>query len=125
MLVLEEEKEAILKAMGDKYDRVILFSTSEKAMPIEEIAKEYNIPVSTCYRRVHELTSKKLLRVEKTIITDGGKKFETYRSTVKDASVHFSPEQITVDITPRPCDPDEKLIAMWKSVRSEPYSPVG
>ena len=126
VLVLEpEEKNAFLEAMADKYDRIILLCTSVKARAIEEIAKDYHIPISTCYRKVHELTSRKLLRVEKTILTDTGKKYELFRSAIIDASVRFSPGEVLVEVTPRPRESDERLTSLWRTVQKEAYSPVG
>lgn len=120
-----EEKNAFLEAMADRYDRIILLSTSVSARAIEEIARECHIPISTCYRKVHELTSKKLLRVEKTILTDTGKKFEMFRSAIMDVSIHFSSDEVSIEVTPRPREPNEKLNSLWTSVQTEAYSPVG
>ncbi len=55
MVVEQDRKEALLQAMANDYMRKILLSTVSCARPIEEIARENGIPISTCYRRVREL----------------------------------------------------------------------
>jgi len=128
MLVLEQDrKDAILQSMADKFMREILASTVSQAKSIEEISGENGIPISTCYRRVHELLSLRLLRIERTIITDQGKKFETYRSLVKEATVNFSKAEVSVEVTFQPREPEERL-HIWKTVRGDEMKvapPVG
>jgi predicted transcriptional regulator len=119
MVVEQDRKYAVLEAMANEYTRKILVSTISAAKPVEEIAKENGIPLSTCYRRIRELISMHLLRIERTIITESGKKFETYRSTVKDATVNFSGSEISIEVTLVPREPEEKLAHLWKSVQKE------
>jgi len=117
MVVEQDRKEAVLEAMANEYMRKILLSTVSNAKSVEELARENEIPVSTCYRRVRELLSLRLLRTEKTTITDTGKKFESFRSVVKDAKVNFSSSEISVEVTLVSREPDERLTTMWNSVR--------
>jgi DNA-binding Lrp family transcriptional regulator len=118
MVVEQDRKEALLQAMANGYMRKILLSTVSCARPIEEIARENGIPISTCYRRVRELIALRLLRIEKTIITDTGKKYETFRSLVKDATVSFSNcGELSVNVTMVPREPEERLTSLWKAVR--------
>jgi predicted transcriptional regulator len=48
------------------------------------------IPISTAYRRVNELKDTGLLTVEKTILTDEGKKFELFRSSFRGIHMEMS-----------------------------------
>jgi predicted transcriptional regulator len=120
MVQEQDRKLAVMQALANNYMRKILLSTISHAKPVEEIARENGIPVSTCYRSVHELIKLHLLRVEKTIITDSGKKFETVRSLVKDALVTFSQSgEFTVEVTLVPREPDERLAKIWESLRRQ------
>ena len=119
MVVEQDRKEALLEALGDDYARKILVATVSQAKSADEIARDSGIPVSTCYRRVHELLSVRLLRIEQTIISDSGKKYETFRSTVKDATINFSSNEISVEVTLVSREPEERLTNMWKSIRKE------
>jgi predicted transcriptional regulator len=113
----QERKDALLQALASEYSRKILLSTIQQSKSVEEIARDSKIPVSTCYRRIHELLTLRLLRIEKTIINDSGKKYETFRSTVKDATVNFSSNEMAVEVTLVSREPAERLTGMWKSVR--------
>ena len=56
MMVEEQDrKDAVLLAMSDRYMRRVIAATMVDDKSIEDIAKEKEIPVSTCYRRVREL----------------------------------------------------------------------
>jgi len=128
MVVEQDRKDALLHAMADEFSRKILLLTMLRAKTIQEIADEARIPISTCYRRVHELVTLRLLRVEQTIVTDTGKKFELFRSLIKDALVNFSSTELSVEVTLIPREPEERLSSMWKSVRGDQMlvvSPVG
>lgn len=120
MMVLEQDrKDALLQSMADESLRKILLSTMWKAKTTHEIARENGIPVSTCYRRVHELVTLRLLRIDRTIITETGKKYELYRSTIKDAKVSFSSTELSIEVTLIPREPEDRLSSLWKSVRAD------
>jgi predicted transcriptional regulator len=119
MVVEQERKFAIMEAMGNECMRKILASTISEAKPVEEIAKENGIPVSTCYRKIKELMNMRLLRIERIVITEEGKKYETFRSAVKDARVSFSGKEISVEVTLVAREPDERLAHLWGSVKQE------
>jgi hypothetical protein len=128
MVVEQDRKDALLHSMADEFARKILLSTMLRAKTIQEIAEEDKIPISTCYRRVHELVALRLLREDQTIITESGKKFELYRSLIKDAVVNFSSTELSVEVTLIPREPEERLSSMWKSVRGDQLqlvSPIG
>ena len=72
--------------------------------------------MSTCYRRVHELLTLDLLKLEKIVITDTGKKHETFRSILKDAKISLtSTGELFVDITPT--FREETPQSLWLSLR--------
>ena len=101
MMVVEEVKvNEVLRAVSDEYARTILASTLSQAKSVEDISNQTGIPVSTCYRRVHELVSLHLLKLEKIVITDTGKKYETFRSILKNAKIGLSSAgELVVDVT--------------------------
>ena len=93
------EKEAVLLAMSDIYMRKILAATMTKEKSVDEISKEMTIPTSTCYRRVAELLALRLLRVDRTVITGSGKRYEKYRSTFSDAKITMIEGELLIDVT--------------------------
>ena len=116
-MVLEEDLvNAVLWAAGDEYARKILASTLSSGKSVEDISVETGIPVSTCYRRVHELLTLDLLKLEKIVITDTGKKHETFRSILKDAKISLtSTGELFVDITPT--FREETPQSLWRSLK--------
>ena len=118
MLVSDNSKALeVVKALSDEYSRKIVLAIISKSLSIEEISKEQHIPISTCYRRVHELQSYGIIRVDRTIIQDDGKKFACYRASFKNASINLESGELKVDVEPNR-DPVDRLHDMWSSVRA-------
>ena len=90
----------MIKALSDEYSRKIVLSIISKSAPIEEICKEAQIPTSTCYRRIHLLKRNGIIRPEKTIINEDGKRFVLYRSAFKNVSISFLCGGFVVDLVP-------------------------
>ena len=97
---------SLLEAFADEPSRTILNSTIPKSKSIEEVAQENNIPVSTAYRRVHHLVDKGLLVVERIMITDGGKRYSLFRSTLQGAKIEVQQSGIQVTCAPNQSVPD-------------------
>lgn len=108
--------QALVQGLADEYSRKILLSAIPKAKSVEDLSRENDIPLSTCYRRVHELLDAQILVVEKIIVTPDGKKYELLRSAYKAVSVSFEGGVIKVDALVNE-DVAEKLRRMWMSMR--------
>ncbi|MDG6995094.1 MAG: helix-turn-helix transcriptional regulator [Nitrososphaerota archaeon] len=118
MQVLDQSKAMeVIRAFSDEYSRKIILSVISKSLPVEEISKQQNIPISTCYRRIHELSSFGIIKAERTILQEDGKKYICYKSAFKSASVHLESGELTVDLIPNR-DPTEKLQDIWSAVKT-------
>ncbi len=93
----QDKKETILSAISDRYSRIILEATLPAPKTALEISTEFNIPISTTYRRLQVLYDSKLLTISGTI-SDDGKKFFMYKSNVKQVLVSFQNGIIDVSI---------------------------
>ena len=91
-------RKAILKALSDDYSRTIMNYTIEKPRSVVDIVKECDVPMTTAYRRVHELEENKILKVTGSIVTDDGKKYFLYRNRLKAIYVIFGLEALDVQI---------------------------
>ena len=91
-------KKAILKALSDNYSRTIMTNTIEKPKSVVDIVKECNIPMTTAYRRVHELEENKILKVTGSIVTDDGKRYYLFQSRLKAIYVVFGLDSLDVQI---------------------------
>jgi DNA-binding transcriptional ArsR family regulator len=110
---------AILSALGDQFSLRILESAIERGRSVEEISTTEGIPVSTAYRRVHQLTEAGLMILERIVITRAGKKYMIYRSIFSQISVDFEPGIPTITCTPNGGIPDISF-RIWQLARKEP-----
>lgn len=112
----DEEKKAVLRAILDDQSRVILTSTMLTPKSVIDITREQRIPITSAYRKVKELKEFGLLKVERIVITDDGKKYELVRSAIRAASVHFDKGDLGVDITNN-VEADEKMVKRFFTLR--------
>ncbi len=113
-----ERVQSLVQGLADEYSRKILLSAIPAAKSVEDMSREDDIPLSTCYRRVHELLDAQLLIVEKIIVTSDGKKYELLRSAYRAVTVSFAGGVMKVDATVNE-DVAEKLRRLWMSMRAE------
>ena len=98
MLTLDRPSaEEIIRALSDDYSRRIILSIMSKSEPIEEISREQGIPISTCYRRVRDLLAQGIVKPDKTIIEEDGKKYICYKAAFKNATINLVEAELTVD----------------------------
>jgi len=91
-------RKTILKALSDDYSRTIMNATIEKPKSVVDLVKECDIPMTTAYRRIHELEENKILKVTGAIVTDDGKKYYLYQNRLKSVYVIFGLEELDVQI---------------------------
>lgn len=65
---------------------------------IGEICFEEQIPLSSCYRRVRQLVDLGLVIVERRIITEEGKKYAVYRSTLSSLDMRMENGKVFADV---------------------------
>jgi predicted transcriptional regulator len=120
LLVADKSKALeVVKVISDEYSRKIVLSIIANSLPIEEISKEQNIPISTCYRRIHEMLSYGIVRADRTIIQNDGKKFVCYKSSFKNATIQLESGELKVDLVPNRGTLD-KLSDSWSTLRTNP-----
>ena len=93
-------KGIILDALSDETSRKILKSTTAGARSVEELTSETKVPMSTVYRRVHELAEAGLLFVEWVGGTKKTKRYATYRSLLGGTSVTMDTGGVQVWVSP-------------------------
>jgi len=117
LLVSDQNKAVeVVKVLADEYSRKIVLSIMTNSLPIEEISKEQHIPVSTCYRRIHEMLEYGIVRPDRTIIQDDGKKFVCYKASFKNATIQLESGELKVDLISNR-DPADKLSDIWSSMK--------
>ncbi len=96
----ERFKDNVLKALADEYSRAILASIMDKTKSVIEISMECKIPMSTAYRRIHELEENRLVQVMGSTINDDGKRYYLYRSKIKAVRTIFGVDSLEVEVLP-------------------------
>ena len=116
----EKQKKVILNALLDEYSRKILDSTIDESKSITDIMREQDIPMTSTYRRVKLLMDNKLVKVERSMVTDDGKRYFLYLSNIKDASIRFNKGELIVEITPNIRErPEDKLLRSFSNIKEE------
>lgn len=116
----EKQKKVILNALLDEYSRKILDSTIDEAKSITDIMREQDIPMTSTYRRVKLLMDNKLVKVERSMVTDDGKRYFLYLSNIKDASIRFNKGELIVEITPNMRErPEDRLLRSFSNIKEE------
>jgi len=116
----EKQKKIIVAALLDEYSRKILDSTINEAKSITDIMREQDIPMTSTYRRVKSLMDNKLVKVERSMVTDDGKRYFLYLSNIKDASIKFNKGELLVEITPNIREkPEDRLLRSFSTMKEE------
>ena len=116
----EKQKKAIVNALLDEYSRKILDSTINEAKSIIEIIREQDIPMTSAYRRVKLLMDNKLVKVERSMVTEDGKRYYLYLSSIKNASIKYDEGKLIVEITPNIKElPEDKLLRSFTNIQQE------
>ncbi|MDG7006832.1 MAG: hypothetical protein JRN06_01155 [Nitrososphaerota archaeon] len=108
--------QALVQGLADEYSRKIILSAIPKAKSVEDMSRDNDIPLSTCYRRVHELLDSQILVVERIIVTPEGKKYELLRSAYRAVNVTFDGGVMKVDALINE-DVAEKLRRLWLTMK--------
>jgi predicted transcriptional regulator len=109
-------RDALIAALADDYSRKIILKTINKAQSVEELSRSEGIPISTAYRRINELKDVGLLAIEKTILSDDGKKYELYRSAFKSFRIDLEQGEIKIEAELNE-DVAIRLARLWASMR--------
>ena len=114
----EKHKLAIANALIDEYSRKILNSTMENSKSVMDIMREQEIPMTSAYRRIKLLLDNKLIKVEKSLLTDDGKRYYLYRSAIKSVIINYIDGNLFLDITPNIFDrPEDKLMQSFANIK--------
>ena len=114
----EKQKAAIANALIDKYSRKILNSTMKNSKSVMDIMREQEIPMTSAYRRIKSLQDNKLIKIEKSLVTDDGKRYYLYRSTIKSVVINYIDGNLYVDITLNVLEkPEDKLMQSFTNIK--------
>lgn len=90
----------VIEALADAQSRVILFSIIKQGKTAMELSEEHRIPLSSVYKKISDLEDIALVKVDKWMISDNGKKFKIYKSRISKADVSIKKPEPTITLTP-------------------------
>ena len=90
----------VLEALADAQSRAIVFSIIKEGKTAAELAEKHKIPLSSVYKKISELEELSLIKVEKWILSDNGKKFKIYRSRISKADVSIRKPEPAISLSP-------------------------
>jgi|CXWL01.1.fsa_nt_gi hypothetical protein len=93
----EKFKQSILTALADKEMVSIIDHATYRAVSVNDIIKETEIPHTTAYRKINWMLEERLLAIERIHLTPEGKKWSLFRSTLKSITVKYDQGKIIVE----------------------------
>jgi len=90
----------VLEALADAQSRVILFSVIKEGKTAAELAEKHKIPLSSVYKKISDLQNLSLIKIEKVILSDNGKKFKIYKSRISKAEVSIRKPEPVISLSP-------------------------
>lgn len=90
----------VLEALADAQSRTILFSVIKEGKTAAELSDEHKIPLSSVYKKISDLEDLSLIKIEKWIISDNGKKFKVYKSRISKADVSIRKPEPVISLFP-------------------------
>lgn len=110
--------EVVLSVLDDEGCRAILLA-ADQPRSAQELAELTDIPQSTAYRKLDQLTEADLV-AEETQIRADGKHTTLYRTDFDSIRVALRDfESFEVEIDRRKTGPEQQLVDLWAQVRNE------
>ena len=89
----------VIESLADAESRAIIFSITRKGKTASDLAQTLKIPLSSVYKKLSDLENLTLIKVEKTILTDKGKRFKVYKSRISKAEIIIKKPEPTLSLT--------------------------
>ena len=77
----------VIEALADSESRAILFSIIKHGNTAAELSDKLKIPLSSVYKKLSDLEELTLIKVEKWMLSDKGRRYKVYRSRIKKAEI--------------------------------------
>ena len=85
----------VIEALADAESRSIIFSITRKGKTAANLSQRLKIPLSSVYKKLADLEHLTLIEVEKTILSENGRRFKVYKSRINKAEISIKkPEPI-------------------------------
>lgn len=109
----------MLQALADDESARILAATAFAPRSAMDLIKGEDLPMSSTYRRLHELEEQGLIVVAKTVLKPDGKTYQMYKATFSEVRVSFRGHELVVEAEPN-SDVVERAFRLFHSFTEEP-----
>ena len=89
----------VIEALSDAESRTILFSIIRRGKTANDLSTSLHIPLSSVYKKLSDLENLTLVRVEKTILSEKGRRFKIYRSRINKAEISIKKPEPTLSLS--------------------------
>lgn len=108
----------VVMALSDEGSRAVMAACVRQARSAKDISAETSVPLTTVYRQLHRLESLGVLVVERSAMTPDGRKYDLYRSRVREA--HLDLDENGAHVRWELNAPvEERLAAIWNDLRGQ------
>lgn len=90
----------VIEALADAESRAILFSTIKKGKTAADLSYQLQIPLSSVYKKLTDLEELTLIKVEKWLISDKGRRFKVYKSRISKADITIKKPEPSLNLIP-------------------------
>ena len=77
----------VILALADAESRAIIFSIIRKGKTASNLSQSLKIPLSSVYKKLSDLEDLTLIEIEKTILSEKGRRFKVYKSRINKAEI--------------------------------------
>jgi predicted transcriptional regulator len=91
----DDKKQKALEMFSDNYTRIILSAMIEQPKSALQITEETKIPLTTVYRKLHNMLEENLIKISGQIAENGKKNF-LYKSKLRSFHVTFTKDRFAV-----------------------------
>ena len=88
----------IIESLIDAESRSIIFSIIHKGKTAFDLSISLKIPLSSVYKKLLDLENLTLIKVEKIVISDKGRRFKVYRSRIRKAEISIKKTEPTLSL---------------------------
>ena len=89
----------VIESLADAESRAIIFSIIKKGKTATELSTGLKIPLSSVYKKLTDLENLTLIEIEKTVLSDKGKRFKIYKSRINRAEISIKKPEPTLSLT--------------------------
>ena len=77
----------VIEALSDTESRTIIFSIIRRGKTANDLSTSLHIPLSSVYKKLSDLENLTLIEIEKTVLSENGKRFKVFKSRINKAEI--------------------------------------